>query len=310
MRVSRPAQSSVQKSRENEVMAGLTTPMTPKDQANRTPERVLVLEPGRAERNYWRDLWLYRELFITLAWRDVAVHYKQTVIGIAWAVVRPLLTMLIFTVVFGRLAKLRSDGAVPYPVLVMAGMLPWMLFSTILNEGSNSIVSSANLISKVYFPRLIVPCASAVVALVDFGISFVLLVLMMFWFGVRPDLRILFLPLFILLAMLASLGPALYIAALNVRYRDFRFVIPFIMQLGMYVSPVGFSSARVPEKWRLLYSLNPTVGVIDGFRWCLLGGQSHLSVPSFCLGTAVTGVLLWLGISYFRKTERSFADLV
>ena len=310
MRVSRPAQSSVQKSPENEVMAGLTIPMTPKDQANRTPERVLVLEPGRAERNYWHDLWLYRELFTTLAWRDIAVHYKQTVIGVAWAVIRPLLTMLIFTVVFGHLAKLRSDGAVPYPVMVMAGMLPWMLFSTILNEASSSVVSNANLIGKVYFPRLIVPCASAVIALVDFAISFVMLALMMLWFGVRPDFRFIFLPLFIVLAILASLGPALYMTALNVRYRDFRFVIPFALQLGMYVSPVGFSSAVVPQKWRFLYGLNPVVGVIDGFRWCLLGGQSHLYMPSFSLNLITIAALLWLGISYFRKTERTFADLI
>jgi lipopolysaccharide transport system permease protein len=291
-------------------MTGLPIPMTPKDQANRTLERVLVLEPGRAERNYWSDLWLYRELFTTLAWRDIAVHYKQTVIGVAWAVIRPLLTMLIFTVVFGRLAKLQSDGAAPYPVMVMAGMLPWMLFSTILNDASTSVVTNANLIGKVYFPRLIVPCASVVIALVDFAISFVMLALMMLWFGVRPDFRVFFLPFFIVLALLASLGPALYMTALNVRYRDFRFVIPFALQLGIYLSPVGFSSAVVPPKWRLLYSLNPTVAIIDGFRWCLLGGQSQLYMPGFCLSLVVIAVLLWRGLSYFRKTERTFADLI
>jgi len=280
------------------------------NEATQTRERVLVLEPGRAERNYWRDLWFYRELFITLAWRDIAVHYKQTVIGVAWAVIRPLLTMLIFTVVFGRLAKLRSDGAVPYPVMVLAGMLPWMLFSTILNEASSSVVTNANLIGKVYFPRLIVPCASGVIALVDFAISFVMLALMMLWFGVRPDFRFLFLPLFIVLAILASLGPALYMTALSVRYRDFRFVIPFALQLGMYLSPVGFSSAVVPQRWRFLYGLNPVVGVIDGFRWCLLGGQSDLYMPSFSVNLITIAALLWLGISYFRKTERTFADLI
>ena len=278
--------------------------------SSRTFERILVLEAGRAERNYWGDLWSYRELFTTLAWRDIAVHYKQTIIGVAWAVVRPLLTMLIFTVVFGRLAKLRSDGAVPYPVMVLAGMLPWMLFSTILNEAASSVVTNANLIGKVYFPRLIVPCASAAIALVDFAISFVMLALMMLWFGVRPDFRLLFLPLFIVLAVLASLGPALYMTSLNVRYRDFRFVIPFALQLGMYLSPVGFSSAVVPQKWRFLYSLNPVVGVIDGFRWCLLGGQSHLSMPSFALNLITITALLWFGVSYFRKTERTFADLI
>jgi lipopolysaccharide transport system permease protein len=291
-------------------MAGVTIAMMPKDQANGKPERVLVLEAGRAERHYWRDLWSYRELFAILAWRDIAIQYKQTVIGIAWAVVRPLLTMLIFTFIFGRLAHLPSDGAVPYPVMVFAGMLPWMLISTSLSAASNSLVSNANLIGKVYFPRLIVPCAAGVVALVEFVITFILLVLMMLWFGFLPDFRVVFLPLFIALAVLASLGPALYITALNVKYRDFRFIIPFIVQFGMYVSPVGFSSAVIPEKWRLLYRLNPAVGVIDGFRWCLLRGQSELYMPGLYLNLVVIAAFLWLGVSYFRKTERIFADLI
>jgi lipopolysaccharide transport system permease protein len=284
--------------------------MSLQDNIEPTQERVLVLEPGCVDRNYWGDLWSFRELFTTLAWRDIAVHYKQTIIGVAWAVIRPLLTMLIFTVVFGRLAKLPSDGVVPYPVMVLAGMLPWMLFSTVLNEASSSVVTNGNLIGKVYFPRLIVPCASAAIALVDFAISFVMLALMMLWFGVRPDFRFFFLPLFIVLAVLASLGPALYMTALNVRYRDFRFVIPFALQLGMYLSPVGFSSAVVPQRWRFLYGLNPVVGVIDGFRWCLLGGQSRLSMPSIALNFITIAALLWFGVSYFRKTERTFADLI
>jgi lipopolysaccharide transport system permease protein len=288
----------------------VTTPMMVRDNVGPARERVLVLEAGRAERNYWRDLWSYRELFGILAWRDVAIRYKQTVIGIAWAVVRPLLTMVIFTIIFGRLAHLPSDGAVPYPVLVFAGMLPWLLFSTILSDASNSLVSNSNLITKVYFPRLIVPCASSVAALVEFGIAFVLFVLMMFSFGFLPDFRIVFLPLFIALAMLSSLGPALYITALNVKYRDFRFIIPFVVQFGMYVSPVGFSSAVIPAKWRLLYRLNPVVGVIDGFRWCLLRGQSNLYMPGLYLNLVVIAALLWLGVSYFRKTERTFADLI
>jgi len=287
-----------------------TTPITLRDDVGRTRERVLVLEAGRAERNYWHDLWSYRELFAILAWRDVAIRYKQTVIGIACAVARPLLTMLIFTIIFGRLAHLPSDGAVPYPVMVFAGMLPWLLFSTILSDASNSLVSNANLISKVYFPRLIVPCASSVVALVEFGIALVLLFLTMLWFGFLPDFRIVFLPLFIVLAVLSSLGPALYITALNVKYRDFRFIIPFIVQFGMYVSPVGFSSAVIPAKWRLLYRLNPTVGVIDGFRWCLLRGQSDLYMPGLYLNLIVIAVFLFIGVSYFRKTERTFADLI
>lgn len=273
-------------------------------------ERVLVLEPGRAERHYWRDLWHYRELFAILAWRDVAVRYKQTVIGVAWAVVRPFLTMVVFTVVFGRLAGLPSDGAVPYPVLVFAGMLPWFLFAGILSEASGSLVGNANLIGKVYFPRLIIPMAAAVVALVDFAINLAILAAVMAWYGVVPGWQVVLLPAFVALAVLASLGPALFLTALNVKYRDFRYIVPFIVQFGLYVSPVGFSSAVVPDAWRFWYSLNPVVGVIDGFRWCLLGGESRLYLPGFALSLAVVALTLWLGVSYFRRTERSFADLV
>jgi lipopolysaccharide transport system permease protein len=273
-------------------------------------QRVLILEPGRAERNYWRDLWHYRELFAILAWRDVAVRYKQTVIGVAWAVVRPFLTMVVFTVVFGTLAGLPSDGAVPYAVLVFAGMLPWFLFAGVLSEASGSLVGNANLIGKVYFPRLIIPTAATVVALVDFAISLVILLAVMLWYWVVPGWQIVLLPAFIALAVLASLGPALFVAALNVKYRDFRYIIPFIVQFGLYVSPVGFSSAVVPDAWRFWYSLNPVVGVIDGFRWCLLGGESRLYLPGFALSLGVVALFLWLGIRYFRRTERSFADLV
>lgn len=283
--------------------------MTAPSAAN-AKERLLILEPGRAERNYWSDLWHYRELFAILAWRDVAVRYKQTVIGVVWAFVRPFLTMVVFTVVFGKLAKLPSDGGAPYPVLVFAGMLPWFLFSSILSEASNSLVGNANLISKVYFPRLIVPASAAVVAIVDFGVNLVILFGIMAWYGFVPNWQIVFLPAFILLAILASLGPALYITALNVKYRDFRYIIPFVVQFGLYVSPVGFSSAVVPGEWRFWYSLNPVVGVIDGFRWCLLGGESQLYVPGFLASLAVVAFFLWLGVSYFRRTERTFADLV
>jgi lipopolysaccharide transport system permease protein len=271
---------------------------------------VLVLRPGRAEWHYWRDLWAYRELFAILAWRDVAVRYKQTVIGVAWAIVRPFLTMVVFTVVFGRLAKLPSEGGAPYPVMVFAGMLPWFLFSTILGEASNSLVGNANLIGKVYFPRLIIPTSSAVVALVDFAINLVILFGVMAWYGFAPTWRIVLLPVFVALAMLASLGPAFLITALNVKYRDFRYIIPFIVQFGLYISPVGFSSAIVPEQWRFWYSLNPVVGVIDGFRWCVLGGDSRLYAPGFVLSLAVVALFLWWGISYFRRTERTFADLI
>jgi lipopolysaccharide transport system permease protein len=271
---------------------------------------VLVLEAGRTERHYWRDMWAYSELFAILAWRDVAVRYKQTAIGVAWAVVRPLLTMVIFTIVFGRLAKLPSDGAVPYPVLVFAGMLPWFLFSSILGEASSSLVGNANLIGKVYFPRLIIPASSAVVALVDFSINLALLFALMAWYGFAPNAQILVLPAFVLLGTLASLGPALLITALNVKYRDFRYIIPFIVQFGLYISPVGFTSAAVPDKWRFWYSLNPVVGVIDGFRWCLLGGESQLYLPGFGMSLAVVAFFLWFGITTFRRTEKTFADLI
>jgi lipopolysaccharide transport system permease protein len=273
-------------------------------------EHILVLEAGRAESQYWRDLWRYRELFAILAWRDVVVQYKQTVIGATWAVVRPLLTMMIFTIVFGVVAKLPSEGETPYPVLVMAGMLPWFLFSTVLSNASNSLVTNANLIGKVYFPRLIVPAASSVVALVDFTITFILMLVMMILYGVLPGWKFVFLPLFVIMAIFASLGPALVLTALNVKYRDFRFIIPFLVQFGLYVSPVGFSSNVVPDEWRLLYSMNPVVGVIDGFRWCLLGGEAPIYWPGFALSLVVIIAFLWVGITIFRATEKTFADLV
>jgi len=278
--------------------------------SNPVNETVLIIEPGGTEKNYWGDLWRYRELFFILAWRDISVRYKQTIIGVAWALLRPFLTMVVFTVIFGRLAKLPSDGNVPYALMVFAGMLPWSLFSTALSEASNSLIGNANLISKVYFPRLIVPTASIVTAFVDFLISFIILLGLMIYYQYRPEWQILLLPLFILLAALASLGPGLWITALNVKYRDFRYVIPFIVQLGLYISPVGFSSKIVPDQWRLLYSLNPVVGMIDGFRWCILGGDSTIYWPGFLLSLVIVIFFLWLGISQFRKTEKTFADLI
>jgi len=273
-------------------------------------EPMLVLEPGRAEKNYWADLWRYRELFLILAWRDISVRYKQTVIGIVWAVVRPLLTMVVFTVLFHRVAKLPSDGDAPYALMVFAAMLPWFLFSTSLSDASGSLISSSSLISKVYFPRLIIPTATIVAAFAEFLISFLILVALMFHFRFSPGWNMLLLPGFTLLALLASLGPGLWITALNVKYRDFRYVIPFVVQIGLYVSPVGFSSSAIPEQWRLLYSLNPMVGVIDGFRWCILGGDSPLYGPGFALSLVVVAFFLWLGISRFREMERSFADMI
>jgi len=273
-------------------------------------DTVLILEAGRAEEHYWRDLWRYRELFSVLAWRDVAVRYKQTVVGVAWAVLRPFLTMIIFTVVFGRLAGLPSEGQAPYALLVFAGLLPWTLFSTSLTGAAESMVSNANLIGKVYFPRMIVPVATMVAALVDFLISLVLLAGLMLWYGFFPGWQILLLPIFVALAMLASLGPGLWITALNIKYRDFRVVIPFLIQVGLYISPVGFSSSIVPERWRWLYRLNPLVGLIEGFRWSILGGESEISAQGFLLSLAVISFFLWLGISRFRAAERTFADLI
>lgn len=274
-----------------------------------TQQQTLVIEAGRSEHHYWSDLWRYRELFFFLAWRDILVRYKQTVIGFAWALLRPFLTMLVFTLVFGKLAKLPSEG-VPYPILVFAALLPWQFFSNAFTEAGNSLIANANMISKVYFPRLVIPASAVIVSFVDFLISGVILVGLMFWYGFMPDWRMLTLPLFIFVAFAAAMGAGLWIAALNVKYRDFRYIIPFVVQFGLYVSPVGFSSTIVPEKWRLLYSLNPMVGVIDGFRWAILGGNTQLYWPGFLLSLVLVTLLLITGIFYFRKTERGFADLI
>lgn len=268
----------------------------------------ITIEAGRAERQYWRDLWRYRELFYFLAWRDILVRYKQTVIGIAWAVVRPLLTMVVLTFIFGKLAKMPSGG-VPYPILVFCGMLPWQFFATAFAESGNSLVSNAGMISKVYFPRLVVPVSSVITSFVDFLISAVMLGLMMIYYQYSPGWSILILPVFVILAFATAFGSGLWISALMVRYRDFRYIVPFVIQFGLYVSPVGFSSNVVPQEWRLLYSLNPMVGVIDGFRWAVLG-ESDIYWPGFYI--SVIGVLLIIitGIWYFRRTERTFADVI
>ena len=271
---------------------------------------LVVIEPGYRARHYWLELWRYRELFTVLAWRDLSVRYKQTAFGVAWALIGPIATVLVFTVVFGRIAKLPSVGEVPYALMVYAGILPWSLFSSGLVNASNSLVTNASLISKVYFPRIIVPTAMIVVSLVDFIISFCLMLGLMAWYGFLPGWQVALLPIFLFLGVLATCGPALWMTANNVKYRDFRHVIPMVVQLGLYVSPVGFSSNVIPEQWRLLYSLNPMVSVIDGFRWCLLGGQSQIYLPGLALGLGVIGVLLLLGISHFRAMENSFADLI
>lgn len=269
----------------------------------------LVIEAGRTERNYWNDLWKFRELFLFMAWRDILVRYKQTAIGLAWSVVRPVLTMIVFTVVFGRLAKLPSEG-VPYPILVFSALLPWQFFSTAFTDASASLIGNSNMLTKIYFPRLIIPVSTIIVNLVDFLISFVILVIMMIWYHFTPSWNILYLPVFIFLTFIVSLSAGLYVAALNVKYRDFKYIVPFIVQFGLYLSPVGFSSSVVPEKWKLLYSLNPMVGIIDGFRWSILGGDNRINITGLMLSIGIVIFLLIFSVKYFRKMEKTFADII
>lgn len=269
----------------------------------------LVIEAGRTERHYWRDLWHYRELLFFLAWRDILVRYKQTTIGLAWALLRPLITMLVFTLVFSKLAKLPSQG-VPYPILIFAALLPWQFFSNALSGAGESLISNAGMISKVYFPRLVIPASAVIVSFVDFLISGIILVGLMIWYEIAPTLRVLALPLFVFIAFAGAMGAGLWIAALNVKYRDFRVIVPFIVQFGLYLSPVGFSSAIVPEQWRFLYSINPMVGIIDGFRWAIQGGNSPLYVPGLLLSLTLVAVVFVTGIVYFRRTEKTFADVI
>lgn len=267
-----------------------------------------MIEAGRTERHYWRDLWAYRELFVFLAWRDILVRYKQTVIGVAWSVLRPVLTMMVFTIVFGRIARLPSDG-VPYPILVFSAMLPWHFFASAIAEGSTSLIENANIISKVYFPRLIVPASAVIVSFVDFLISLSLLAVLLAWYKFLPSPRAFLLPVFLLLAILVSMGLTLLLAAMNVRYRDFRYVVPFLIQFGLFISPVGFSLSVIPEQWRPLYSLNPMVGVIEGFRWSLLPEYS-LDPRALLYSVLMSTLVLAAGVKYFRRTERSFADII
>jgi len=273
-------------------------------------EGELIIEAGRAERHYWRDLWCYRELLYFLAWRDVKVRYKQTTIGVAWVVLRPLLTLAVLTLVFNRIAGLGRDSEVPYALMVFAGLLPWQFFAAGFAESSNSLVANAQMISKVYFPRILVPLANVAAGLVDFLVTLLLLVPLMGWYGYSPDWQVVLLPLFLALAVLATLAAGIGLAALNVRYRDVRFIVPFVVQLGLYLSPVGFSVAEIPSSWRWLYDLNPMVGVIEGFRWCLVGGDT--AFPTYAVGSSalVTAILLTFGVHYFRAVEKSFADVI
>ena len=276
----------------------------------KSPTRELIIEPGRTERHYWADLLRYRELFYILSWRDIKVRYKQTVIGALWSILRPLLTMIVFTVVFSKIAKLPAGSSAPYAIMVYVAMLPWQFFSTALSEASNSLITNTNLISKIYFPRLIIPTATVITSLIDFFIAFILLFGLFIFYNFYPSWQIVLLPVFLLLAFIACMGIGLFITALNVKYRDFRYIVPFIVQFGLYISPVGFNSTIVPEKYRLLFSLNPMVGIIDGFRWCLLRGEQVINWQSMMISVVVSLLFLWLGINQFRRMEKSFADLI
>jgi lipopolysaccharide transport system permease protein len=269
----------------------------------------LLIEAGSTERQYWRDLWGYRELLYFLAWRDLLVRYKQTFVGVGWSLIRPLLTMLVLTVVFGKLGKMPSGG-LPYPLLVLCGMLPWQFFSNAMTDSGNSLVGNSSLISKVYFPRLVIVVSSVITSFVDFLISGAFLAVLMIWYRYLPPLSVLLLPFFVLLAFGAALGVGLWIAALMVKYRDFRFIVPFVVQFGLYISPVGFSSSVVPERFRFVYALNPMVGIIDGFRWCLLGAQNSIYWPALVASVTGVSVVIVSGVWYFRKTERTFADVI
>ena len=268
----------------------------------------IVIAPGGNSNRYWKEIWRYRETMVFLCWRDILVRYKQTVVGAAWAVLRPVITMVVFTVVFGRLAHLRSE--VPYPILVYAAMLPWQFFASAVTESSNSVVENGRLLTKVYFPRIVVPVSSAVVSFIDFLFAFIVMLALMAWYRFTPSWRILSLPFFTAIAFMAAAGVGFWFSALNVKYRDFKYVVPFLVQFGLFISPVGFSSSIIPDSWRVWYSLNPLVGVIDGFRWAILAGRTEIQPVSAALSVSVALILFGTGIHYFRRTERSFADLM
>jgi lipopolysaccharide transport system permease protein len=271
----------------------------------------IIIEPGRTEKNYWADIWRYRELFYILSWRDIKVRYRQTVLGILWAIIRPLLTMIVFTFIFGKVAGMQRDSTVPYSIIVLAGLLPWQFFANALAEASNSLIGNERLITKVYFPRMIIPASAVITSFIDFFISFIILLGLFIYYGYTPPIQVFAMPLFWILVFVTAAGPGLYLTALNVRYRDFRYIIPFIIQFGLFLSPVGFTSDVIPARWQWLYALNPIVGVIDGFRWCIVEGAPNpfLQYP-FYLSLAVSLLLLGLGVFQFRNMEKQFADLV
>ncbi len=276
----------------------------------------IIIEPGTENSNYIKDLWNYRGLFYFLAWRDILVRYKQTVIGILWSVLQPLISIVVFTLLFNKVGGFEAGSNVPYAIMVCAGMLPWQFFANSFSSSANSLIANSNLLSKVYFPRLIVPASTVIVTLIDFLISFLILVGLFVWYGFVPDWRILMLPLFLILAIVTAMGTGLFIAALNVKFRDFKYVVPFVVQFGFFISPVGYSSSviyartDIPEFVKTIYGLNPMVGVIDGFRWCILGGDTPLRMTSFIASIVISIFFLILGVWYFRKMEKSFADVI
>ncbi|QPK63433.1 ABC transporter permease [Methylomonas sp. LL1] len=270
----------------------------------------IIITPDKTLGDSGRELWEYRDLLYFLAWRDFKVRYKQTAIGAAWVIIRPLLTMVVFTLVFGKLAKLPTEGEAPYAIMVFTAMLPWYFFATTLSESANAVIDNSAMISKIYFPRIVVPTTPIFVNLIDFLISFVILIGLMIYYSFVPSIYILIMPLFLIQAGITSLGLGYLIAALNVKYRDFRYLIPFLMQMGLYISPVGYSSHIIPEQWRLIYSINPMVGVIDGFRWMILGDLSTLYLQGFHLSIGVSFLLFFVGLNYYLKTEKQFADTI
>ena len=270
----------------------------------------LVIEPNKTTSDFIYELLKYRELFFFLAWRDILVRYKQTVIGIAWSVIRPLLSMIIFTVIFGRVAKLPTEGTVPYPIMVFSALIPWQYFANSMQASSESLLKASNMISKIYFPRIILPTSAVMVSAIDFVISLVMLCMLMILYMFALSPYIILLPIFFIPATITALGLGYWISAISVKYRDFRQIMPFIVQFGLYVSPVGFSSSIIPERWRLLYSLNPMVGVIDGFRWCIQGTEASLYPPAFVISIIMSLIVFFSGLRFFRKTEKSFADFI
>jgi lipopolysaccharide transport system permease protein len=283
--------------------------MTETSLTKKTPEEVIVLRPshGWSTLNL-RDLWLYRELVYFLTWRDIKVRYKQTVLGAGWAILQPLINMLVLGVIFGNFAKMPTEG-IPRPIFTFTALLPWGLFSKALNDAGRSMLSNRNMITKIYFPRLIIPLSSVLGGVVDFLIQFGILILMMVIYGIAPTLNIWALPFFLLLSLATALGFGLWLSALNVLYRDVNYILPFLTQLWVLVTPVAYSSRVVPEKWRLLYALNPMVGVVEGFRWALLGTETAPG-PDMILSVVISLVLLISGMYYFRRMERTFADMV